>query len=257
MFGFGRRQPPPLDPRILVQQQRPDLVYAIGDIHGCHQQLLALESQIAEEIASSGQTALVVYLGDLIDRGPDSFAVMSHLQSRRPPFARLILSGNHEEMFLDFLAAPSPRHVWLKHGGIETLRSYDLDADALFDNGRAAAIQKLDRYIPPEHVAFLEKLPICLALPGLTLVHAGLAENLPIERQPPGEMMWRRLPVPAYSEPQPFGLLVHGHTPSKTPLIEPYRICIDTGAFATGILSAVAIDRENRPRILNSHGCLS
>lgn len=230
------------------------MVYAIGDIHGCLQQLLALEEQISREIAASSQSALVVYLGDLIDRGPDSFGVLEHLMYRRPSFARVILSGNHEDMFLDFLAAPSARHAWLTHGGVETLHSYGLDATAMFTRGRNGVAQTLAHYIPAQHTSFLETLPICLSMPGLTLVHAGLEPNTPIERQSPEEMMWRRMPVPAFSGPQPFGLMVHGHTPAPEPVIEDYRICVDTGAFATGILSAVAIDRENRPRILNSHG---
>lgn len=254
MFGFGRRKPPAPDPRILRWPDRPDMVYAIGDIHGCFQELLALEEKIAREIEASNQSSVVVYLGDLIDRGPDSFSVLEHLSRPRPGLERVILSGNHEEMFLDFFDSPSPRSDWLQYGGVETLHSYGLEAASLFAGSRNAAAQKLAHYFPPEHLALVRNLPICLSMPDLVLVHAGLEADTPLEEQSVEEMVWRRLPVPAYSAPQPFGLVVHGHTPAKMPVIEDFRICIDTGAFATGVLSAVAIDRDNRPRILNSHG---
>ncbi|WP_254677734.1 metallophosphoesterase [Devosia ureilytica] len=251
MLKFGRHAPPHPQRQIIVEVDRPSFVYAIGDIHGCLHQLLALEQVIAADIAEHGQSALVVCLGDMIDRGPHSAHVLEHL-STSAPFERLLLTGNHEEMFLDFLEAPHRQHPWLRNGGWETLRSYGLDEDNLFEAGPQVASQRLVAGIGQDHLAMLRNLPVCYALPGLTLVHAGLVEGLPLNQQSARDMVWLRMPEPAYGGPQPFGLVVHGHTPASQPIVEPFRICVDTGAFATGLLTAARIDRLGAVTLFSS-----
>jgi serine/threonine protein phosphatase 1 len=251
VFGLPRRRTG-LDHRIMLRTDRPDFVYAIGDIHGCYEELKSLEAQIADDIVSHGLQSIVVYLGDMIDRGPASDAVIDHLLSRRPPFPRLLVGGNHEELFLDFLAAPSPRHSWLHLGGTATLQSYGLDPTAIFNSGRNGAAMRLASHIPEEHLSLLRDLPLCISFPGLVLVHAGLEEGVPLEGQRVEKMRWIRLPIPAYTRPQPFGLLVHGHTPANLPVVEEYRVCVDTGAYATGRLTAVRVDRQNSLRFFTT-----
>jgi serine/threonine protein phosphatase 1 len=250
MLGFGRRTPAAPRDDILLSEQRPDMVYVVGDIHGSLALLLDLEAQIADHRSRKAGTSRLVYLGDLIDRGPDSAGVIDHLlvNAEQP----IVLSGNHEQMFLEFLASPHPRHPWLHNGGLETLGSYGLDAARLFENGKRGAQQRLQSHVPREHIDFLGSMPLCASWPGLTCVHAGLAAGVELSRQSSRDMTWLRMPEPAFTETQPFGLLVHGHTPSPGPIIEPYRICVDTGAFATGILTAACIDGENGVQFLQT-----
>lgn len=251
MFGLSRRPAPRPARPIETITERPRYVYAVGDIHGCLAQLQELEQTITQDIARHGEPALVVYLGDMIDRGPASAGVLDHLMSKKD-YPAIMLAGNHEEMLLDFIADPNPRHAWLAYGGAETLLSYNLDSTTLFDRGRSGAQARLLSYIPPEHLDFIRSRPVCVTLPGITLVHAGMQPDRHVVQQLQQDMMWMRLPSPAFEGPQPFGLLVHGHTPAAEPLIEPYRICVDTGAFATGILTAARIDADGAVEIFST-----
>lgn len=251
MFGFWRRDKED-EREVVVRAERPDFVYAVGDVHGCLDQLRRLEDQIDAHIQAHGQNAVIVYLGDYVDRGPASAGVVQHLLGHGPGLTeRVMLAGNHELMMLDFLAAPKPGHAWLKFGGEETLASYGIDPATLFEGGRRLAAQKILAYMPDDHIAFLRERPGCIAFPGITLVHAGLRPGIPLEQQLMQDMLWARFPENSFAEVQPFGLLVHGHTPGVKPVVEAHRICVDTGAYATGVLTAVCVDRNGEATFLS------
>ncbi len=228
----------------LSSDEWPAVVYAIGDVHGCHAELMRLEAIITADAASVAGEKWLIMLGDYVDRGPASADVLHHL-CRPPPegFRRVCLLGNHEAMMLDFLANPRNDSSWLRFGGIETLRSYGID-EALFAQADLTGRRSiLDDSIPPDHVAFMSSLPIMLSLPGMVFVHAGIRPNVAIEAQQDEDLIWIReafLGLESHSGPR----VVHGHTPSDRPSIRSHRIGIDTAAFATGILTAVRMDRS-------------
>jgi serine/threonine protein phosphatase 1 len=221
--------------RARLERAEGPVIYAIGDIHGCLRELRELEGLIADDPAPEGK--LLVYLGDYVDRGPESAGVIEHLLAPPPfPAERVFLTGNHEAMWLDFLAEPRPDSVWLANGGVETLRSYGL---ANFRGGTAA----LAEAIPDTHRAFLAGLAASLVVGECIFVHAGLRPGVPLARQSDDDMMWIRndfLESPVELDKW----VIHGHTPAKEPYVDHRRIGIDTAAFATGRLTAVRLDRQ-------------
>lgn len=232
--------------------QRPAVVYAIGDVHGCHTELSKLETIIAADAANVSGEKWLIMLGDYIDRGPASAEVLHHLCGSPPDgFRRFCLFGNHEAMMLDFLADPRIDAIWLQFGGVETLRSYGIDENRFAQADPAGRKSMLDEAIPREHVEFLNSLPIMLSLPGMVFVHAGIRPNVAIEMQQDDDLIWIREPFLG-TESRSGPRVVHGHTPSDNPSIRTHRIGIDTAAFATGILTAVRIDGSGRLAFFNT-----
>ncbi|MBB5752656.1 metallophosphoesterase family protein [Prosthecomicrobium pneumaticum] len=249
-FGLARRIGVP-ERRLSILRPEADLVYAIGDVHGCLDQLIALEAMIAADAAAlSAERRLIVLLGDLVDRGPASAGVIGHLLAPPPAgFERLVLRGNHELAFLAFLDAPERTAFWLTQGGMETLASYGLSPGSRFAGaglrGLAAAAQSV---IPAEHIAFLRGLPVAALWDGFVLVHAGLRPGVPIEAQ--SERDLTEIREPFLSATEPLGaVVVHGHTPQREPSFDGRRIGIDLGCFATGRLCAVRLG-DGPPRFL-------
>lgn len=217
------------------------MVYAIGDVHGCYDQLRRLTATIEADAAHLPGRKLIVMLGDYVDRGPNSAGVLDWLCAAPPTgFERIALAGNHEVMMLEFLGDPRPNSSWMDFGGADTLRSYGIDTDA-FVKARAKDRQAmLDALIPAEHVELLQNLPSMLMLPHAVFVHAGLRPGLTLDAQHDDDLMWIREPF--LSEPMPDDtVVIHGHTPNPEPVIAERRICVDTGAYATGVLTAVRL----------------
>lgn len=220
-------------------------VFAIGDIHGCDHLLAQIHECIDEFNAlNPSERSIEVVLGDMIDRGPDSRGVIERLIERSRRTELVALSGNHEAIMLRFLAAPNTLAQWISVGGLETLRSYGiaprvpLDADSAAE----AAARTLDA-MPPEHLAFLRQLPLHWSVGGFTFVHAGLRPGFPLERQTRRDLLEIRTPFLSYRHS--FGtFVVHGHTPQSDVEIHHNRMNLDTGAFATGRLSAALLARD-------------
>ena len=237
--------------RHLVEQTWPAAVYAIGDVHGCIDQLRRLEERIAADAESIAGDKLIVCLGDYVDRGPCSSDVLDHLTAPAPSgFRRICLSGNHETMMLSYLSGGSGGG-WLEFGGHETLLSYGINAmhlHAASAHQRNAIIQS---HIPNEHIEFLDGLPLLLSLPGVVFVHAGLRPNVPLEQQREDDLLWIRDEF-FQAAPIKGRLVVHGHTPASSVVMAPGRICVDTGAFATGRLSAVRLTQHGSPQIIDT-----
>ena len=212
-------------------------VYAIGDIHGCLDRLVAMHAAIAEDLAARPvPQATVVHLGDYVDRGPDSAGVIAHLLKPfaaigdTPPPRVLHLMGNHEAMMLDALSGgtPTASRVWLHNGGGEALVSWGL----VWRDGPDAWVEKL----PPTHHGFLRGLALIYRIGGYAFVHAGLRPERAMMAQTRHDMLWIREPFLSYEGRLP-AVAVHGHTPEDTPAVHPHRIGVDTGAVLGGPLT--------------------
>ena len=252
LFGGGRTLKTALSPRHRRIDELPAVTYAIGDVHGCLDELLALESKIKQDSADIEGRKLLVMLGDYVDRGPQSAGVIDHLLARPPPsFERICLMGNHEIMANAFFERPEPRSDWLQFGGVETLQSYGLPLEALSAASASRRLQTVDAYLPQEHRAFLGSLDWTLSMPGWLFVHAGLRSGVPLEHQHPDDLFWIREEF--FDGPPLDGIrVVHGHTPAPEPVVTPSRICIDTGAFATGRLTALRITPDGAIALLQA-----
>ncbi len=221
-------------------ENMPSRFYAIGDVHGCLHLLTRLEDAIQAEVSAQGDGATILYLGDLVDRGPDSAGVIDYLLKPAPAgIKREFVAGNHEQAMLDFLTGADAGGDWLRFGGFETLMSYGVRGDAL--NAWRTRPDKLRQsaasHIPEEHLAFLRGLPVLHTYPGYLFVHAGVRADKPLDRQPDFELMWMRNGRIA-SEGR---TVVHGHTPVSAPLVSTAEINVDTCAYATGRLSAMRL----------------
>lgn len=222
-------------------------VYAIGDIHGRYDLLMRLEQRMRDDVAERPVgRALAIYLGDYVDRGPDSRRVVEYLRTAGGDgIERHFLRGNHEETLIEYLSNPQLILSWKKFGGLETLFSYGVDVrDLMRGEGVDQAHAAFSASFPNEHLEFMEKLPPILAIGGYCFVHAGVKPGVPIERQSPEDLLWIRDEFLRHEGA--FGkVVVHGHTPTDEPTLLPNRINVDTGAYLTGKLTAAVLEGED------------
>jgi serine/threonine protein phosphatase 1 len=222
--------------------------YAIGDVHGRLDLLELLLRKIDDDRAARlPKKEFIIFLGDLIDRGPDSAGVVERLRGYRPSGAQAIfLGGNHEEVLLRILAGDkSILASWLKFGGAECLESYGIDADALRRREEAEAIKLLQAKIPAEHRHFLESFADTFRFGDYLFVHAGIRPGVPIDAQDKADLRWIREPF--LTDAKEHGcVVVHGHTIVDKVEERRNRIGIDTGAYQSGVLTALAIEDDQR-----------
>lgn len=232
----------------------PAAVYAIGDVHGCLDQLQAIEAVIAADGLDFEGEKWLVTVGDHVDRGPESRAVIAHVMGPAPGgFRRFALLGNHEQMMLDFLGNPAAHAYWLDEGGSETLASYGMALEYPPLRTSDALRLRLEADFPADHRAFLDTLPVCLSLPGWLFVHAGIRPGIPLSMQTDADLIWIRAPF--LTSQLTGGLrVVHGHTPSREIVATPHRICVDTHCFHTGKLSAVRVTPDGRTAFFSVDG---
>ncbi|TLP46127.1 serine/threonine protein phosphatase [Cohaesibacter sp. CAU 1516] len=219
----------------------PDHIFAIGDVHGCLDVQQKMEARILEIAADLKGAKLILYLGDLVDRGMDSKGVLDHCLSELPDgIERLSLCGNHDQAFLEFINQPDLEAHWLDWGGRETLMSYGIDVDKLVakEGSKADLKAELETRIPPEHIAYLEALPLSLTIPEAHFVHAGLRIGVPIEAQEETDMLWIRDEF-LVKEQASDRLVIHGHSPAPMPRMGKGRIGIDTKAVGGGPLTCL------------------
>ena len=222
-------------------------IYAIGDIHGFADRLDALLGMIVADLAASSPVeAEAVFLGDYIDRGPDSAAVLDRLARRDIPLPFVSLRGNHEALLLDVLADPAGMAHWCRSGGDATLASYDIDISP-HGSGKALtrAHKALLERMPEPHRRFLADTALHYVAGPYTFVHAGLRPGVPLDQQSEDDLLWIR---DAFfrSAHSYDGVVVHGHTPRPRPENETHRINVDTGVFKYGILTCVVLDGAER-----------
>jgi serine/threonine protein phosphatase 1 len=221
----------------------PDVVYAIGDVHGQLPLLRMLEQKIAEDAENFSGEKWIVLLGDFVDRGPASAQVLDHLVAApKHGLTRYCLAGNHEIMMLDALEGRCPTRQWMELGGLETLSSYGISAR---DLGRTPASSPrfrylLDSHIPTEHIEFLRDLPVAIDLPGFLFVHAGARLDIPLSQQTDKELTL----VSDHSGvagKEDEKIVVHGHRIVEKPTWDKGNINVDTGAYLTGRLTAARL----------------
>jgi len=249
-----RRQQEPAKPLSFVDISMFDgPIYAIGDVHGRLDLLKEIEAKIAKDTTTE---ARIVLLGDVIDRGPESAALLDFLL-RPPPeprLKRIVLRGNHEDMFLKFIDAPGANRKWLDFGGTATMASYGAFGDTT--NGFSMSEKRLEQviaaHIPQEHRDFLDTLPFWAAGDRTLFCHAGIDPDRDITAQTPRDLLWGN-PARLDAVNLPF-LVVHGHVDIETPLVSKARINVDTGAWKSGILTAVCLSKGAEPRFLQTSG---
>jgi serine/threonine protein phosphatase 1 len=225
-------------------------LYAIGDIHGRMDLLQSLLERIHADHAArppADDGAVLVFMGDYVDRGPRSRDVVGLLaQGDHRPFTTRFLKGNHEAALLRFLERPETGPSWTAYGGAETLFSYGVAPPPTPSSAKAweAASEKLRAALPPAHLAFLQGLELAFSYGGYAFVHAGFRPGRDLGEQAEADMLSIREPF--LSAGDVFGYtVVHGHTPVNEPQTPPGRIAVDTGAYVTGRLSAVRLEGED------------
>lgn len=222
----------------------PASVYAVGDIHGRADLALKMIERLEAAAGAADTRPIAIFLGDYIDRGPNSREVLELLASGRPNgCVNHFLLGNHEQAMLAFLENPWRARGWLQHGGVQTLASYDIAAPSLGAKHTAFydARDELDGKLPAAHKKFLNDLRDHIIVGDYLFVHAGIDPKRPLSKQKLQDLLWARERFINSSEPFAY-CVVHGHTPVATPYIDARRICVDTGAYATGVLSAVKLN---------------
>lgn len=220
----------------------------VGDIHG-RLDLLEKLLHLIERDASRRrkQKNAIVFLGDLIDRGPASAGVVERLRNYSPPFAKpLFLMGNHEEVLLRVLDGDVELlKQWLKFGGAECVRSYEGDPLLLRKMQPHQAISYVTRLVPDTHVQFLRSFADSISFGRYLFVHAGVRPGTHLGEQLQSDLRWIREPFLEDERDHGY-VVVHGHTISEAVDLRTNRIGIDTGAYRTGILTALAIEGKER-----------
>lgn len=227
-----------------------ELVYAVGDVHGCYDLLVRLLEDIARdaEVRAGDRRPILIFVGDYVDRGPASAAVLSSLLwlGRYGGMEVHFLKGNHEEMMLKFLDQPAGFRGWLGVGGAQTLRSYgvtppeeEADAEDLW----RARDDLLDR-MPAAHLRFLQGLELSVQIGDYAFVHAGVRPGVALDKQRERDLLWIREGFldcdRALSK-----VIVHGHSwLSDQPEWRKNRVGIDTGAYETGVLTAIRLEDD-------------
>lgn len=222
-------------------------IYAVGDVHGRSDLLDALHARIVGEVARERPREVrLVYLGDYVDRGPDSFGVVERLLAPLPAgWRRVCLRGNHEDMMLKALAEVEHGDLWLLNGGGATMDSYFRAAGRTAPGAPEAALAALPDVVPDRHLAFLAGLETRHACGGYLFVHAGVRPGVPLSEQRPDDLRWIRRPF--LDSDEDFGaVVVHGHTITRRPVQRPNRIGIDTGAYDSGVLTALVLEGATR-----------
>jgi serine/threonine protein phosphatase 1 len=226
-----------------------ELIYAVGDIHGrsdlLAELLLKIEADAAMRLAAKKR---LIFLGDYVDRGPDSRGVVEILLHGLPSdFSAHFLKGNHEALLLGFLADASRLDQWRYNGGEETMASYGVDVGGL-KQARAAPEAWREAFasaLPPTHLDFLQGLDLLIPADDYLFVHAGLRPGVPLEAQSETDLIWIRDEF--LESTKSFGkVVVHGHTPALEPVMRPNRIGIDTGAVFSGRLTALRLQDGER-----------
>lgn len=238
--GVGRSSVPP-----------GHFVVAIGDVHGRLDLVENLWAQIdAASRLSSARSRTLVFVGDYVDRGPQSRQVVERLLGGFAGFDTVFLKGNHDETLLQFLADPTIGEAWRNFGGLETLASYGI----AHPQGKnwSQTRSEFAAALPRAHLEFLKNLKLHLTIGDYVFVHAGLKPRVPLEEQSETDLLWIRDEF--LDSTVNFGrVVVHGHTPTEAPVVRANRIGIDTGAYMTDNLTAIILEERTR-RFLSTGG---
>lgn len=219
-------------------------IYATGDIHGRFDLLLILTAAITQDLQDRPiENPIMVFLGDYVDRGPDSCKVIDYfLANQQKASKQVCLKGNHEATFLEVLDNPEDLAYWGTLGGFPTLRSYGIPAKDLLGTHSAAHMRKLLKtHVPETHLQFLRHLPLHFRCGDYLFVHAGIRPGKPVNKQTPEDAMWIRAPF--LNHKGDFGVyVVHGHTPVEKIERHRNRLAVDTEAHASDRLTCAVLE---------------
>lgn len=225
-------------------------LYAVGDIHGRADLLEALLREIAEDAVRHPETGTkqLIYLGDYVDRGPASSAVIDMVLHAAPPgFEVVPLMGNHEEMMLRFLEDIAVGRTWMMNGGDATLLSYGVEPPSMFAGTPRVhhAQQEFAERLPARHKRFLEGLAVSHVEGDYLFVHAGVRPGIALDQQRTEDLLWIRDEF--LGSDHDFGkVVVHGHSITRDPEFRPNRIGIDTGAYRSNQLTCLVLEGTER-----------
>jgi len=245
MFGFNRSAP--AADTLPVRVPTGIRAYAIGDIHGRADLLDDLLARIEADAASATGEKHLIFLGDYIDRGRTSRQVIERLLAPFPGYQITFLMGNHEAALLHFLAHPDFWPSFAPYGAVETLLSYGVRIDPkLKAKAQAEEVHAQTKaLLPASHVDFLTRLTLSHTLGDYHFVHAGVHPEKPLDAQDGADLMRIREPFLSHAQ-RLEKMVVHGHTITEEVEFHPHRIGIDTGAYATGRLTALVLEDETR-----------
>lgn len=221
-------------------------IYAIGDIHGRMDLLERMLARIETDADQQDRNNSLIFLGDYVDRGPQSKDVVDCLAHLNwPGWDIVYLRGNHDQAVLDFLQDANFYRAWREFGAAETLLSYGVKPPR-FDDEDAFVEARNDfaTKCPPDHLDFLNTLKYFHTIGDYMFVHAGVRPGIALDRQSPEDLMWIR-EVFLLSDRKLDKIIVHGHTPTERPVRRANRIGVDTGAYATGCLTSVVLEGED------------
>jgi len=240
-----KKRLPPAPPAMAPPGVR---AYAIGDIHGRADLLEALLADVFADHARRAPAALrLIFLGDLVDRGPASREVVERVRSLVASDDRVsCITGNHEEVFLLALDGDvEALDMFLRIGGDTTLASYGIVDEIYAADSDAELIDLMRARVPAEHIAFLAGLDDRIEIGDYLCVHAGVRPGVPLDAQQPADLRWIRQPF--LDHRGDFGkFIIHGHTPTGEVDVQPNRIGIDTGAAYGGKLTAIGLEGMQR-----------
>lgn len=221
-------------------------VYAIGDIHGRLDLLSTLADAIdRDDRAAEEAETTIILLGDLVDRGPDSRGVLEFARNWSQLCDLRILLGNHEEMFLNAFYEKGVFRGFLRFGGVQTLASYGLDAEQMIDMDFPEIKHRLTRAVPKSDRVFMHSFEHSIRMGDYLFVHAGIHPKVPLDQQDDHDCRWIREPF--LSHKGDLGcMVVHGHTVKAQPELCDHRIGIDTGAYESGLLTALRLEGTDR-----------
>jgi serine/threonine protein phosphatase 1 len=238
MWKSRRTNPSPLLPERLR-------IYAVGDVHGRADLLKQLFSRVDEDLKEHPiAESIQIFLGDYIDRGQNSAAVLDLLIERARTHRMSCLKGNHEHFLFEFLENPGVLKHWARYGALPTLASYGLTPSIYADPKEQAELSaSLRNAIPECHSQFLAGLKLSVTCGDFFFVHAGVRPGTPLSRQREDDLLWIRDDFLLHEEPFEK-IIVHGHTPVWEPDVRNNRINIDTGAYVTGRLTCLRLERD-------------
>jgi len=241
MWNLRRTKAPSVRPLV------PDglRIYAVGDVHGRADLLERLFSRIDEDLKDHPiAETMHIFLGDYIDRGRNSAAVLDLLIERAKAHRMVCLKGNHEIYLSEFLENPGILGAWAQYGALPTLASYGLTPKINAGPEEQADLAAgLSSALPKSHAQFLAGLKLSFTCGDFFFVHAGVRPGTPLSRQREDDLLWIREDFLSHEEPFEK-IIVHGHTPVKEPDVRKNRINIDTGAYATGRLTCLKLEQD-------------
>lgn len=221
-------------------------IYAVGDVHGRLDLLREIEAQIEEDARAAPLDRIIqLMLGDYIDRGPDSAGVIAHLIERGRQRELVTLRGNHEDYILAARRWPGAVLHWCQNGGADTLASYGIDVsdydEAEVDEACVAIARRFFAALPSEHARFIDEALLHWSCGDYLFVHAGIRPGVPFAEQSEVDLLWIRDEF--LDSDMDFGcVVVHGHTPTATPVLRANRIGIDTHAVRSGRLTCLVLE---------------